>query len=148
MGLPTAVHTMATTVELPRVSQHLESATLSHTYPLPWKIGNIRFASVCSTSNLSAQQRFVSKASFECLNPRQETDKRKACCFCNERLEQRGLGTFGVYLQSHEKAPVRKHPEAGFTEPLPQEYRYRVDRKDSLFYEKFQMFHPRRGRVQ
>lgn len=89
---------------------------------------------MCSASNLSAQQRFVSKASFECLNPRQEIDKRKACCFCNERLEQHGLGTFAVYLQSHEKAPVRKHPEAGFTEPFPQENRYRVDRKDSLSY--------------
>lgn len=45
-----------------------------------------------------------------------------------------GLGTFGVYLQSHEEAPVRKYPEAGFTEPFPQEYRHRMDRKDSLSY--------------
>lgn len=43
-----------------------------------------------------------------------------------------GLGTFGVYLQNHEEVPVRKHPEAGFTEPFPQDYRQRLHRKDSL----------------
>lgn len=43
-----------------------------------------------------------------------------------------GLGTFGVYLQSHEEVPMRKHPEAGFTEPFLQEYRQRLHRKDSL----------------
>lgn len=45
-----------------------------------------------------------------------------------------GLGTLGVYLWSREEAPMRKHPEGGFTEPFPQEYRHRVDRKDSPSY--------------
>lgn len=73
------------------VSHSTWSQQQSHTYPLPWNVGNTRLASVCSTSNLSAQQRFVSKASFECRNPRQKRNKRKACCFCNERLEQHGF---------------------------------------------------------
>lgn len=60
-----------------------------------------------------------------------------------------GLGTFGVYLQSHEEAPMRKHPEAGFTETFQQEYRHRAaDKKDSLSHLKFQMLHPPRGRLQ